>query len=96
MDAILCSFARMCVCVWDGREKRRGEEEENVGSYKKSTETERQRERKSDSQREREKKIYLYIQPICLTDSGSSSAKGNKTELCGITVCLCAEKILFW
>ena len=57
--------------------------------------------REKDRERERKRKmrkIYLYIQAICLSDSGSPNAKGNKTDLCGITVCLCActKQILFW
>lgn len=70
------------ICVG---EKKRKREEKNQDNTKK-----RERERW------RETKIYVYIQAICLSDSGSPSAKGNKTNLCGITVCLCAKKILFW
>ncbi len=57
---------------------------------------EKKKKRDNTKKRERETKIYVYIQAICLSDSGSPSAKGNKTDLCSITVCLCAEKILFW
>ena len=67
--------------IWDSTQRRKEKRE-------------RKREREGERRKKNieETKIYVYIEDICLSDSGSPSAKGNKTDLCVASPFICVLK----